>query len=169
MTRLSKTDGEDHINIYSKGKTRLGVMLSNMSEFGFTHPLYGRFPSVESFWYFNKFRSRSNWKKKKRDSVLFEFRKLSGFGAKQRARELDPEIDTNDKFGGLSNHFKDEIKEALRCKVFQIPMIAGLLINSELPFRHYYVFDENDYEPAEYSWIPDYFEKLRGEIKKAEL
>lgn len=41
------TDGIDHINIYSKGKTTLGRMLSNFACTPFTHPEDGKFASIE--------------------------------------------------------------------------------------------------------------------------
>jgi len=161
MSRLSNRDGIDHINIYSKGKTQLGKMLSNMYELSFTHPIYGKFPSVESFWYFNKFRRMNVG-----DQILFEFRKLSGFEAKKRARQLDPEIDNGDKFNGQSRYFKQEIQKGLRLKVIQNDALKRSFVLSKLPFKHYYVFfEENDYEPEEYQWIPKYFESLRDELQ----
>jgi hypothetical protein len=33
------TDGIDHINIYSKGYTKLGRLLSNFTKSEFTHPI----------------------------------------------------------------------------------------------------------------------------------
>ena len=50
----STTDGIDHINIYSKGYTKLGRLLSNFTKSEFTHPIYGHFMSVEGFWYYIK-------------------------------------------------------------------------------------------------------------------
>jgi len=47
----SKMDGVTHINIYSKGKTKLGRLLTNFAHTPFTHAEYGQFASVEGFWY----------------------------------------------------------------------------------------------------------------------
>ena len=41
-----KLDGIEHINIYSKGKTELGRLLTNFAQTPFIHPEYGRFESV---------------------------------------------------------------------------------------------------------------------------
>lgn len=46
-----ENDGIDHINVYSKGQTRLGRFLSNFADTPFDHPEYGRFRTVEGFWY----------------------------------------------------------------------------------------------------------------------
>ena len=43
-------DGVDHINIYSRGKTQLGRMLSNFYLSPFNHPVYGGFNTVEGFY-----------------------------------------------------------------------------------------------------------------------
>ena len=52
---LPKDDGVTHINIYSKGQTELGGLLSNFSRTPFVHPKYGELapffglPSIRSF------------------------------------------------------------------------------------------------------------------------
>lgn len=40
-----KTDGVDHINIYSRGRTPLGQALSNFAHTPFEHPKDGKFAS----------------------------------------------------------------------------------------------------------------------------
>ena len=54
MEYTPDTDGIDHINIYSKGKTELGRLLTNFAHTPFTFPLHGAFSSVEAFWYYAK-------------------------------------------------------------------------------------------------------------------
>ena len=70
----STTDGVDHINVYSQGKTQLGRNLSNFSRF----PICtddGNFYSIEGYWY---------WLLTKDDSL----RKMWGFKAKAHGREM---------------------------------------------------------------------------------
>lgn len=45
-------DGITHINVYSKGKTELGQLLSNFAYTPFVHSEYGKFNSIEAFWYY---------------------------------------------------------------------------------------------------------------------
>jgi hypothetical protein len=44
-------DGVTHINVYSRGNTELGRLLSNFAHTPFSHPEFGEFASVEGFWY----------------------------------------------------------------------------------------------------------------------
>ena len=57
-------DGITHINIYSKGQTELGKMLSNFAKFPI-QTVDGNFMSVEGYWYFlsidEKFSEREQW------------------------------------------------------------------------------------------------------------
>jgi hypothetical protein len=50
---IPEEDGVTHINIYSKGKTELGRWLTNFSYSPFNHPEYGKFLSMEGFWYWD--------------------------------------------------------------------------------------------------------------------
>jgi hypothetical protein len=40
-------DGVTHINVYSRGNTELGRLLSNFAHTPFSHPEFGEFASVE--------------------------------------------------------------------------------------------------------------------------
>jgi len=50
MTIKVEEDGVTHINIYSKGRTTLGQMLSNFEDSPFTCE-DGNFRSIEDYWY----------------------------------------------------------------------------------------------------------------------
>lgn len=113
-------DGDKHLNIYSRGKTHLGRWLSNFTHSPFTHPEYGKFESMEGFWYWastgmNHHNLKSVW----------------GFKAKQVGREY-PKV-KNDKFRGM-------IKSALRCKLTQHPDELERFLGNKLPLEHYYYY-----------------------------
>lgn len=134
-------DGITHINIYSKGKTLLGRLLSNFANTPFNHPEDGMFKSVEGYWY---------WLSCKDDRL----RDVIGFDAKKLGRELrapdwckDPE-------------FKRKVCLAIKSKLEQNPGILSLMKANSLPFAHYYVYGDKVVEPEEGKWIIEYIESL---------
>jgi hypothetical protein len=143
-------DGEDHINIYSKGETELGKYLSNFAYVPFKHPYDGEFKSVEGYWYYNL--------------TNYDYLKeLYGFKAKQVGREyleiINPE---GDEWQVNETH----IKIAILCKLTQgEPKMLKEFIQSELPFRHYYKYGDKIVEPKEGKWIVKFFEDLRKSLK----
>lgn len=139
-------DGVTHINIYSKGNTTLGRTLSNFAKTPF-HCEDGHFESIEGYWY---------WLSCKND----ELRKLYGYLAKKRGRELRG-TDWPSDVG-----FKVKILNALQYKLDQNIFIQDLLKKSELPFEHYYVFGDKIYdERSRNLWIIDFWETKRKELK----
>jgi hypothetical protein len=154
-------DGADHINIYSKARTKLGKRLSNFDHSPFKHTKYGNFESVEGFWY---------WLAtgKKHD----ELRKLYGINAKKKGQEIAKE------FGERTLFDQDDIEdilEAIRCKLRQNKDILNMLIESELPFEHYYCWygkNNDSYKLEKLSdsyWIVDEFERIRKVCKEKYL
>lgn len=139
-------DGKLHINVYSKGKTELGRLLSNFTKSPFNHPEDGNFNSVEGYWY---------WLSCKKE----ELRKLYGYQAKKFGRDN----------GGCdwveTEEFKRKIKLAIKSKIEQNQKIYKLLTEYSLPFKHYYVFNEHVVEPSNTKWIIEYLEELRNEIR----
>lgn len=135
-------DGKTHINVYSKGKTLIGRLLSNFALTPFVHPEDGEFNSVEGYWY---------WLGCKDERL----RAVHGFEAKKIGREagapdwLDGEV------------FQNKIKKAITAKVLQNPDIANKLVDTSLPFRHYYIYGDAIVEVPEGQWIIDFLEDLR--------
>lgn len=140
------SDGIDHINVYSKGKTELGKMLSNFYHSSFTCE-DGKFESVEGYWY---------WLSTKDDKL----RTLYGFEAKRYGRSI------NGKDWLEDESFKKKIKQAIKAKVTQ-SNIKNLLKESTLPFKHYYLAkNEFKIEVPKSDWIIQYLEDLRKELKE---
>lgn len=136
-------DGITHINIYSKGQTELGRLLTNFAAISFTVPEHGMFASVEGYWY---------WLTCRNDRL----RKLTGFMAKKAGRELRGQDWVEDP------EFKSRILVALQAKVEQNPQLKKFLTESKLPFKHYYVFGATVHDETERcQWMLDEFERIR--------
>ena len=114
------TDGIDHINIYSKGKTELGRLLTNFAHTPFTYHPYGEFASIEAFWYYAK----TGW-------VNEHLKPLYGFKAKEEGKKCSVVH---------CPQFEELILEAIRCKLRQNKYLRELLTNSTLPLTHYYAY-----------------------------
>lgn len=141
-------DGIDHINIYSKGNTKLGVLLSNFTRTPFEHPIYGEFQSVEGFWYYCATGHQHE-----------RLKSLHGYNAKQVGRTLKP-VENDD--------FIEEIKQALYLKLEHNPHIKQMLIESTLPFAHYYYYGSKDNPKIihdNFEWLSQAYEDIRTELK----
>lgn len=137
------TDGVDHINIYTKGKTKLGKLLTNMSDMPVNIPEHGYFMTLEGYWYWLT------------TGCSYEyFRDCNGFEAKIKGKTL-PRTTFPD--------FKETFKKALKLRFDQNERLKSLTINSTLPFAHYYCYGDSDdtviYPP--YDWIVHELEYLR--------
>lgn len=150
---LPEEDGKTHINVYSKGKTELGRLLSNFGHTPFDHPEYGHFSSIEGFWYW-----LSTGKKTE------DLRFLFGYKAKQAGLLIRQQVEKYGEFKEIDN-FKAEIKKAMILKVEQNARLCQLLRNSSLPLTHYYVWgNEDNYRisyPRSYAWIHEYLIDIR--------
>lgn len=146
-------DGITHINIYTKGKTALGRMLSNLHNCEFEVPPYGRFNSLEGFWYFYLTGATDG-----------RFKSLGGFEAKQFGRTLAQMRIDEEETGPVGEH-REVILEAIRCKLRQNRPMLKLLAESTLPFAHYYVPPGKLWmaQPniAKFEWQVVEFERLR--------
>lgn len=141
-------DGVDHINIHSVAKTELGKLLSHFAHTPFEHPYFGPFYSMEGFWYY----ARSGFS-------VDRLRYLSGYRAKQVGRELDYK---------WYAEFKQDIIAANYQKIIQHDRIRDLMIESELPFDHYYVFGPKKIlvTPQSADWLVQGFEDIRLALKE---
>lgn len=138
-------DGIDHINVYSQGKTVLGVFLSNWYRYPIVLDDLGRFESVEGLWYYLS----------RLDDRL---KRMSGFAAKSLGKSLPIKQMLPD------SEFKSIIKQAIKTKVGGSPQYFSF-VNSTLPFTHYYVFGGKQVDAGN-KWIIEYLEELRGEFKE---
>lgn len=147
-------DGIEHINIYSKGATELGRLLSNFAHTPFTCK-DGRFESVEGYWYWCSVPSHDS----RRDSL----RKLWGFHAKKLGREL------RGRTWDDSEDFRLAICEAIQCKLDQNPHIEELLKDSDLPLEHYYVMEGKIIPVKGADWMINFISNYRMKLQYPEV
>ena len=121
---LPQLESITHINIYSKSLTDLGKMTSNFAYSPFEHPKYGRFNSMEAFWFYVGTGFQYG-----------ELRNLHGMQAKAMGSKI-PKVQV-DNFEGL-------IEEGIRCKVEQTPILQQMLTENHLPFKHYVFYGNVD-------------------------
>lgn len=147
-----KKDGIDHINIYSKARTALGLFLSN-----FTHvdleTDYGSFQSVEAFWYWLSAPEEHPRRE--------ELRTLAGWPAKKLGREvrgIDYDADKDPAF-------QNQIKKVLIYKIDNSSFRREFAL-STLPFQHYYVYSGKVSEPQSGKWQIEFFEEYRKQLKE---
>jgi len=146
-------EGEDHINVYSKSIVPLGRALSNFAHFPFRHPIYGKFGSVEAFYY---------WLLTGKEHK--EIKMLWGLEAKRLGQSLEVKSKIN-------KEFKEQVSYAIGLKIMQHKYIMDLLMHSTLPLTHYYYFGdiENPTIRDQYKnhkYMIDAIEFVRVELKK---
>lgn len=121
-----KEDGLTHLNVWSKAQTELGRLLSNFAHTPFYHPKYGRFASMEAFFYWVS-----------TGMVHDHLKDLYGYLAKKEGKKY-PRVNVV-KFDRL-------VSRAVVLKIIQTPELMLLLSECSLPLVHYYVYGniEND-------------------------
>lgn len=138
MDWMPSTDGIDHINIYSKGETVVGRLLTNFANTPFVLDGYGRFESVEGLWYYAK----TGFKHE-------HLRELSGVRAKTEGKKLERV---------QCDNFNRIIELGIQAKLRQNPRVLAKLIDTgNLPLTHYYYFGDKSnpkvYRLPQYDWI----------------
>lgn len=151
MTIDPAKDGIDHINVYSRGRTALGRALSNFSPIGFELPGYGRFKSVEGFWYYIKTGMQHE-----------ELRLLYGLQAKQLGKSLEVKQLAPCVFEGL-------IARAIEAKIEQHPDLLTAVCENKLPYRHYYLMRGTVVLKPEHDWQLRVIENVAAKWNHPEL
>lgn len=149
---VQNVDGVDHINIYSRGRTELGRLLSNFARTPF-ECVDGRFESIEGYWYWLKL-----WAHPDREIL----RNLYGFEAKKIGKELSDDVGAFAE-ANIEN-FEHKIKLAIEIKIKAHHHIGKMLMESSLPLEHYYVYADKKVD-AGYKWIIHHIEELRTSLK----
>lgn len=140
-------DGIDHINIFSRGETELGRMLSNFAHLPIQFYEHEQAESLEGYWYFLI-----------TGSMHPQLLKLHGWNAKEQGRKFEETVKPWDP------DFRAKIIRAMKLKVEQHPKLKSSLKDSVLPFAHYYVFNGVKKE-AGFEWIVEAWENIRKELK----
>lgn len=137
-------DGIDYINVYSKGKTELGRLLSNFTYTPFTYKC-SYYSSVEAFWYCcttGKYKHIS---------------RLSGWRAKYQGNLL-PQLNPEPS--------RDTLKKVYLSKIRSTPFIESELLRNKLPFAHYYEFSGVRKSADKYLWTADLWREITDRLKR---
>lgn len=158
MTTIDPSkDGIDHINIYSRGETELGRFLTNVH----VMPLRlkeGVFSSIESYWF---------WLLTGNDKLKllnpYEARDIGKSSVRTNSHLY---IDSN---GMYNKRFQRKIMRAIKRKIDSSPEHKEMLIESTLPFKHYYVYGDKwrpgkskIYDMIEFEWIINFIDFYRN-------
>lgn len=153
VAEVEGIDGVDHINLYSRAATELGRKGSHFAYASFEHPEYGKFDSMEGFWYWLR-------SKYKGTPEVERLRTLYGYSAKEHGRKQE------------SEHFEDfhrTINTGNWYKFTQNDDLRQLMIDSHLRFDHYYVVGDGKImvRPNGFEWLIAGFEAIRKQLKKS--
>jgi hypothetical protein len=142
-------DGIDHLNVYSKAKTKLGRDLSNFSHYPIIHPELGSFASIEGLWY---------WLTRQDDRL----RELSGFQAKELGKSL-PKVKSYPEA-----EFQRLVVLGLNAKLNTYPDLKGAVQACPLRFTHYYVYhfggEQKVVPTKDNEWILAVYEQARLDV-----
>lgn len=138
---LPENDGTDHINVYSKGKSKLGRMLSNFAHTPFT---FGQveYASVEAWWYYSNLKAMGI-----PESGLAALAKMHGYEAKKNGQMMIERLGVKPP-----PHKPDELLEIYRTKLDAHPQLRQMLLANTLPFDHYYVDAAGKRKDTFYAW-----------------
>lgn len=136
-------EAADHINVYSRSASPLGRMLSNFAHTPFE--LHGiRFESVEGWWY---------WRK----TGVLDCASKYGLEAK-RFGQMQRVVNTSDPT-------REELREVYLAKARANPGLQRLLLESTLPFDHYYEYNGKRVD-TKHRWTGQLWNDIREELKR---
>lgn len=145
-------DGSDHINIWLKAATDLGIGLNHMEKCPVNHPLFKSFNSIEGMWHWLR-------------DVNHDDRHRNSFG-------ISAKINAKNDETMLVPNFKHFICEANWIKVKTNEWFVNEMKESTLPFDMYY-YDRGDnnqpgvaVRPPSAVWLVACFEEIRKAVKE---
>lgn len=139
-----ENDGIDHINAYSKARTKVGRMLTNYAHTPFSHRTFGHFESMEGFWFWLASGRQYN-----------NLRRVHGFKAHELGRVCLQGIDYEKV---VDDRFRRWVKEATEAKFRQNTVLLQMLVDTgDLPIVHYYYdYKERDLTKARVDFLPQH-------------
>jgi len=140
-------DGEDHININRIAKTELGRMLTLDFTLMLKHPIFDKFSSVQSFWYYIGSVERDD-----------RLRGLTGYELRQFAKSLTTTHVPN---------IKAMVMDANYIKIVSNNKLKSKMVRSVLPFD-YYARNKTGVliRPINFEWLLPGFEEIRTALKE---
>ncbi|QZI90509.1 hypothetical protein MYOV003v1_p0185 [Vibrio phage 207E48.1] len=161
-----KLDGVTHINIYSRGGTELGQLMSNFTRSPFTLKEHGRFDSIEGLWYWLALYNHDLPPNHDHNLMVDTLRAVSGTVAKNRGRELKLKLIAYAPDEMPEDAFQDVINEAIGERICNDDRLVALLNDSTLPFTHYYVFNGVSKDANNHPWLLECWERARRILKR---
>lgn len=166
-----ETDGVNHINIYTKGRTSLGKFLSNLAKIpvkvdGIT------FPSIENYYQYLKISMAiSNKGLQEKPNLLAFFKKINPFEAKQKVKIINKQGLKSYNVTGkdiqdvvTSDAFRDKILNSIVNKIKANPVFLEEFKKNKLPLKHYFVLKGKVVEQSNTAWIAgDLYKKFNTE------
>lgn len=141
-------DGVDHINIFRKGKTNLGKELEHGSSLPLKHSIFGKFQTIESFWYYIQSKERDD-----------RVRQLTGMKLNQFAQQLTPLYVLN---------FRAIILDANYQRILQHDSLKDSFVSSVLPFDCYSTNKAGiRIRPSHFKWLTVGLEEIRCALKES--
>lgn len=139
-------DGVTHINVYTKGKTKIGRDCSNLQECNIEHPYLGRFRTLEGLWYYTKTGCQHEI-----------FRVLNGHDARKRGKPM-PRVDYP--------LFNKMFKLGIVVKLENNPELQKELVASgDIELTHYYVYQDKILTQPHHEWQIEFWKILRDALK----
>lgn len=161
-------DGFTHINVYTKGKTELGRKLTNPAKAYFSFPKSGEFQSVEGFWFWLRCALLGhNWTGEEKQAI-HHLRTLHGLTAKKEGSAILEGVPKSAWANFPEERFRAGVKEAIRQKIINDVSLQKDLVNSSLPFAHYYWYGKEDdpaIREAGHAWVIEALEEFRLDLK----
>jgi hypothetical protein len=147
MKYCANTDGVNHINIYSKGRTELGQFLSNFAYSPIEIDGLS-FASLEGYWFWLRTHDE-------------RLRSLFGFEAKDLGGNLKVTVLIS------TDEFKKKFRRAMNLKIQddRYYKFQKTFIESTLPFAHYYVYNGKIKKPG-HQWVIEHWTLIRSILKE---
>jgi len=156
-------DGQEHINIYSKGKTLLGRKLSNFAECNIELEHMGKkvnFKTIEGYWFFMKAYLATG-------QSFYEYATYEGWEAKkfgtEKSKYLKP-LNIKQK-----EIFAKMIKKAFVKKIQKDKNLVELMIENDLKYVHYYNYGGAIKVFNDVDWLIDFIQDVANGLKKRTL
>lgn len=157
---LSGDDNIDHINIFSMSKSPLGRAMSNFSEHAVTITIGDRtltFRCLEAYWHWLSVKDLiAPIEEENLINTKGNIAQKMGRALKEKYKWTKPDDD---------KQFRILIKHGIWQKCEQNPEIVHMLVNSNLPFCHYYDYGAKKTD-AGYEWQTEIWEKARAYYKQ---
>lgn len=141
-------DGITHINVYSKGKTKLGRFLSNFTLCPVKIEGLGKFASIEGLWHYMSSQTGD-----------VAYRSLYG----SEAKTFKSKLPKQDSLKVDDLEFKKIIKTAIMQKLLSNKDFRVELFTNPLPLFHYYTDPTKEVvvDPIKHVWVIEFIESLR--------